>query len=976
MWQHAELFPDMHMLCLSDPSLKTRGTRFATYGLHEKFDSVDAFRQVALDAAGRLNIRAENIVFYGISQGGFLAAQVATTVVGSSALAQIAPLRATDSAQTTQLEAIRTEAFSGLTWEEIRKQFPERVELIERIRLWSHAPRLELITNRKDFTFPLAGAFARSLSEIAETLDHIGELRIVAHPVVLGHTSIPVRELATRIRNLSQQPAPLGHGIKGRGHGSKTLASAHPDEKNGTINLSDISAESPLILGSNLKWVGLPFPTDSCRLTISLAGAPEASKRGALVSFSIKGALVSDFDDINLSYSKNGSIRWFRYLVLDEGRTTVKVDLKLPPHCKVDAVGFRSWEFGEDTLILEKILVETQEGAQLLGTSVRSTASLEVNPTVQRTPIPASKKEADEMNVSSDANTGRPSLDSIGRAWNNDKSSLIHDYLVHYERALEHRRDEAFTLLEIGGRTSNSAKTWLQYFPKVRLVVADTHPHPDLFHMERVEVFQLGNFSPVEFGDLAGSVFPDVVIDDGSHRWSHQVSAFRQLFPVLRPGGLYVLEDLQTNFGEGENRFADQEASAYRSVMDLVDQLVAGSAAKPAADNLDRLFRCSVSSVQLIRQSMLMEKRHDAGEAFKVDSIASASKEVSVIQTAEYSRIPSEIMNASVTVQKAFDEISSNSSAGLGSVASGRVRGATVFGGGLVVDASRKILNESLNCARNVPESSGLLQHDNRRVWMTTRQSETERIKAIPGRQMVLLKSVWDANYGHWLYDSLARLYLLESLNLQDDPLIVVNPPKGAMSKVVADSLRLAGFSENDVVEHNGSPKEYESLVILGSLSNHPVVKAPEATRFLESIAEPVPEGSDERIYLSRNAYSRRKLANEDILWPTFASAGFKRVFPEKLTLTEQISLFKGARYVAGNMGAAFSNLAFSPDKVKVLALASGSMAHDFFYDIVCHKDGSYLALQGEAEYPAAGLNSDFSVSQEDFEAIFEKFLT
>lgn len=39
----------------------------------------------------------------------------------------------------------------------------------------------------------------------------------------------------------------------------------------------------------------------------------------------------------------------------------------------------------------------------------------------------------------------------------------------------------------------------------------------------------------------------DVVLDDGSHQQSDMVTTFLQLFPVLKQGGVYIIEDTHTN---------------------------------------------------------------------------------------------------------------------------------------------------------------------------------------------------------------------------------------------------------------------------------------------------------------------------------------------------------------------------------------------------------------------------------------------
>mmetsp|Transcript_36279 Transcript_36279/g.58630 ORF Transcript_36279/g.58630 Transcript_36279/m.58630 type:complete len:278 (+) Transcript_36279:29-862(+) len=40
----------------------------------------------------------------------------------------------------------------------------------------------------------------------------------------------------------------------------------------------------------------------------------------------------------------------------------------------------------------------------------------------------------------------------------------------------------------------------------------------------------------------------DIIIDDGSHKASHQRASFLHLFPPMSPGGVYFMEDVQTSY--------------------------------------------------------------------------------------------------------------------------------------------------------------------------------------------------------------------------------------------------------------------------------------------------------------------------------------------------------------------------------------------------------------------------------------------
>eukprot|EP01062_Namystynia_karyoxenos_P066817 TRINITY_DN60737_c0_g1_i1.p1 TRINITY_DN60737_c0_g1~~TRINITY_DN60737_c0_g1_i1.p1 ORF type:complete len:503 (+),score=113.48 TRINITY_DN60737_c0_g1_i1:93-1511(+) len=73
---------------------------------------------------------------------------------------------------------------------------------------------------------------------------------------------------------------------------------------------------------------------------------------------------------------------------------------------------------------------------------------------------------------------------------------------------------------------------------------------------------------------IGGSL--DIIIDDGGHQMKHQLNSFEVLFPLVRPGGIYVIEDLETSFyprwgGTARAQAADQTTVGYlrRLVTDL-----------------------------------------------------------------------------------------------------------------------------------------------------------------------------------------------------------------------------------------------------------------------------------------------------------------------------------------------------------------------------------------------------------------------
>jgi len=140
-------------------------------------------------------------------------------------------------------------------------------------------------------------------------------------------------------------------------------------------------------------------------------------------------------------------------------------------------------------------------------------------------------------------------LDEIGLSYGTDKASHHHDFLRFYERRLAGLVNEAFTLIEIGVYRGGSVRTWSEYFPHAKIVGLDISSDCKAYEGGNVHI-RIGDASRSDFLFEVLNEFgrPAVVIDDGSHRWDHQITTFQVMFPLLSPGGTYIVEDLDTSF--------------------------------------------------------------------------------------------------------------------------------------------------------------------------------------------------------------------------------------------------------------------------------------------------------------------------------------------------------------------------------------------------------------------------------------------
>ena len=123
-------------------------------------------------------------------------------------------------------------------------------------------------------------------------------------------------------------------------------------------------------------------------------------------------------------------------------------------------------------------------------------------------------------------------------------------YLEIYETFLSPLKSrKTLRLLEIGVSHGGSLQLWRKYLgSEARIAGLDIDPRTE-FNDGDTRVFVGSQDDPRTLGralEWLGGI--DVVIDDGSHIVRHQMASFDYLFPRLSDGGIYVCEDLHTNY--------------------------------------------------------------------------------------------------------------------------------------------------------------------------------------------------------------------------------------------------------------------------------------------------------------------------------------------------------------------------------------------------------------------------------------------
>jgi SAM-dependent methyltransferase len=139
-----------------------------------------------------------------------------------------------------------------------------------------------------------------------------------------------------------------------------------------------------------------------------------------------------------------------------------------------------------------------------------------------------------------------------------------HNYSRIYNQLFFGRRDAIKDVLECGIGSNNSTVTgfmgldaqvgaslrvWRAFFTNAQIVGVDIDKE-SLFSEDRISTFQVDQLSAesiFNFKNKIGSLKFDLIVDDGLHSYPAGVSFFEGTYSLLRPGGIYVIEDVHAH---------------------------------------------------------------------------------------------------------------------------------------------------------------------------------------------------------------------------------------------------------------------------------------------------------------------------------------------------------------------------------------------------------------------------------------------
>lgn len=202
-------------------------------------------------------------------------------------------------------------------------------------------------------------------------------------------------------------------------------------------------------------------------------------------------------------------------------------------------------------------------------------------------------------------------------------------------------------------------------------------------------------------------------------------------------------------------------------------------------------------------------------------------------------------------------------------------------------------------------------------------------------------------NYFHWMYDVLPRLAMLKTSGIPYTSIIMNPNPYGPF---VGQTWAMLGISESLVIRTN--PEAYyeadQLLVPSLMMNSHYPTWATDTLRKFFLPHRDITLATPERIYISRNKASTRRLVNEMEVTRCLEEYSIQTIYLEDWTVAQQIQLFASAKVILGAHGAGLANLAFCQSGTQVIEIFHDRHVVPTYWMISNHNTLDYYMMYGQ----------------------------
>ena len=232
----------------------------------------------------------------------------------------------------------------------------------------------------------------------------------------------------------------------------------------------------------------------------------------------------------------------------------------------------------------------------------------------------------------------------------------------------------------------------------------------------------------------------------------------------------------------------------------------------------------------------------------------------------------------------------------------------------------------------------------------------------------VIVARFGEGTWGHWLGELLPRAALAEYFRPGLFRFVVPGwitrrRGGGSLGDAVLDSLAVFGVAEDRLIRADpGDNLLLRNAWTVGPMwSDH--IPHPAALDILRAIPPRIEAVLLPRKLAVRRSALMRRLTNEAEVFEVLARHGYTGVEVGTVPFTEQLAMFREATHVFATLGSDLTGLMFSPDGVRVLAVAPEDWCDRFFYGLCQLRRGHYSEVRGLKASPNEARLADSSFS-------------
>lgn len=203
-------------------------------------------------------------------------------------------------------------------------------------------------------------------------------------------------------------------------------------------------------------------------------------------------------------------------------------------------------------------------------------------------------------------------MKSLREIFDQHDKRLIHKYehyIEIYEEYFSKYRNTNVSILEIGLSQGGSIDMWKEYFgPELTFYGVDINADNKSFEEPNVKIFIGSQSDKIFLNSIKSKISEvDILIDDGGHTMEQQVATFDVMFDHVKPGGIYLCEDVQTSYMKhfygkykGKNTFIEYSKG-------FIDQLHAWFSEDKSKFKIDSLTR-NIKAIHYYTSMVFIEK--------------------------------------------------------------------------------------------------------------------------------------------------------------------------------------------------------------------------------------------------------------------------------------------------------------------------------------------------------------------------------